>query len=65
MELVKWRAFQPDAPGHALDLQRVRRIDLNDCTEIAAFEPVGLELPILALIPGLGNVAWRTASDLR
>ena len=27
--------------------------------------PVGLELPILALIPGLGNVAWRSASDLR
>jgi hypothetical protein len=27
--------------------------------------PVGLELPILALIPGLGNVAWRAASDLR
>jgi len=27
--------------------------------------PVGLELPILALIPGLGNVAWRPASDLR
>jgi len=26
---------------------------------------VGLELPILALIPGLGNVAWRSASDLR
>ena len=26
---------------------------------------VGLELPILALIPGLGNVAWRPASDLR
>jgi len=26
---------------------------------------VGLELPILALIPGLGNVAWRAASDLR
>ena len=25
--------------------------------------PVGLELPILALILGLGNVAWRTASD--
>ena len=29
------------------------------------FTPVGLELPILALIPGLGNVAWRPASDLR
>ena len=29
------------------------------------FKPVGLELPILALIPGLGNVAWRSASDLR
>jgi hypothetical protein len=28
-------------------------------------EGVGLELPILALIPGLGNVAWRPASDLR
>ena len=27
--------------------------------------PVGLELPILALIPGLGNIAWRPASDLR
>jgi hypothetical protein len=26
---------------------------------------VGLELPILALIPGLGNVARRPASDLR
>jgi hypothetical protein len=26
---------------------------------------VGLELAILALIPGLSNVAWRTASDLR
>jgi len=26
---------------------------------------VGLELPILALIPGLGNVAWCPASDLR
>ena len=26
---------------------------------------VGLELPILALIPGLGNVAWREPSDLR
>jgi hypothetical protein len=26
---------------------------------------VRLELPILALIPGLGNVAWRPASDLR
>ena len=26
---------------------------------------VGLELPIVALIPGLGNVAWRPASDLR
>jgi hypothetical protein len=27
--------------------------------------PVRLELPILAPIPGLGNVAWRPASDLR
>ena len=27
--------------------------------------PVGLELPILALIPGLGNAAWRPASNLR
>ena len=26
---------------------------------------VGLELSILALIPRLGNVAWRPASDLR
>jgi hypothetical protein len=26
---------------------------------------VGLELPILALIPGLGNVAWRPTADLR
>jgi hypothetical protein len=26
---------------------------------------VGLELPILALIHGLANVAWRPASDLR
>jgi hypothetical protein len=25
--------------------------------------PVGLELRILALIPGLGNVAWRSASE--
>jgi hypothetical protein len=28
-------------------------------------QPVGLELPILALIPGLGNVVLRDASDLR
>jgi hypothetical protein len=27
--------------------------------------PVGLELPILVLIPGLSYVAWRPASDLR
>ena len=27
--------------------------------------PVGLEMAILALIPGLGNVAWRPASGLR
>jgi hypothetical protein len=26
---------------------------------------VSLELPILALIPGLGNVAWRLACGLR
>ena len=26
---------------------------------------VGLELPILALIPGLSYVAWRPASDIR
>ena len=27
--------------------------------------PVGLELPILVLIPGLSNVAWHPASALR
>jgi Transposase domain (DUF772) len=27
--------------------------------------PVGLELPILALIPGLGNVAWRRYIHIR
>ena len=26
--------------------------------------PVGLESPILARIPGLGNVAWRLAAGL-
>jgi hypothetical protein len=26
---------------------------------------VGIELPILVLIPGLGNVAWHGASGLR
>ena len=32
---------------------------------IGAGQGVRLELPILAPIPGLGNVAWRPASDLR
>jgi hypothetical protein len=32
---------------------------------VKQIDGVGLELPILALISGLGNVAWRKASRLR
>jgi len=36
----------------------------SECESAFDFHVVGLEWPILALIPGgLGNVAWRTASD--
>ncbi len=39
--------------------------DLIDDAIWERLAPEPLELPILALIPGLGNVALRPASDLR
>jgi hypothetical protein len=39
-------------------------IDRRTFTKMAA-APVGLELPVLALSPGLSNIARRPASDLR
>ena len=61
---IDWKPMASVGPG-AREI-RVHVGGERRVVYVATFpEAVGLELPILALIPGLGNVAWRQASDLR
>jgi len=64
--LQKDRAFNRDGAWAGVERRASGRKPPDACHGARAiFEGVGLELPILALIPGSGNVAWRPASDLR